>query len=127
MQYCPLLASFMLALIPVILASPIQRRQTASSGEYYLQTSVISGTNDCGTNKDGLYVVGYHTGAGLDDATLTSDISVASKGFLNGTYQQFDYSTSFPWYLDLGYEPYARTSLLHPMLNLFSSHRREMR
>ena len=108
MQYCPpLLAYLMLALSTMILASPAQRRQAVSNAEYYLQTCVINGTNDYGTDKEGLYVVSYHTGAGLGDAALTSNISVASKGFLNGTYQQFDQNTTFPVAMVLGYEPYA--------------------
>lgn len=39
---------------------------------------------------------GYHTGAGENDVTLET-IDVASIGYLNGTNQQFDYGTSFPW------------------------------
>ncbi|KAK4691532.1 hypothetical protein P7C71_g5489, partial [Lecanoromycetidae sp. Uapishka_2] len=66
--------------------------------EYYLKTKVIGA--DC-PDKDGLYVSGYHTGAGTNDIVLTS-IEIASVGFLNGTYQQFDYNTSFPWGLEMG-------------------------
>jgi hypothetical protein len=98
---------FMLALISTILASPTQRRRAASNTEFYLQTCVINATDDYGTDKDGLYVSGYHTGAGLSDVALTPDPSIASKGFLNGTYLQFDYNSSILWYMDLGYEPYA--------------------
>ncbi|KAL9103717.1 MAG: hypothetical protein Q9163_001267 [Psora crenata] len=65
---------------------------------YYLKTKVAHGGDKA---KDGLYVSGYHTGAGLNDVTL-EDISVASIGFLNDTYQQFDYNTTFPWSLDMG-------------------------
>jgi hypothetical protein len=97
----------MLALSTTILTSPSQRRQAVSNAEYYLQTCVINGTNDDGTDKEGLYVVSYHTRAGLGDAALTSNISVASKGFLNGTYQQFDQNTASPGSMVLGYEPYA--------------------
>jgi hypothetical protein len=104
MQYClPLFVYLMLALF-TILASPAHHRRVA---EYYLQTCVINSTNDYGTDKEGLYVVSYHTGAGLGDATLTSNITVASRGFLNGTYQQFDQNTTFPVAMVLGYEPYA--------------------
>ncbi len=87
--------------------------------EYHLKTKVISGD----PKMDDLYgihsfqiltqnitnshtVVGYHTGAGLGDATLTSNITYASKGFLNGTYQQFDYNTPFPWGMKLAYDMY---------------------
>ena len=59
---------------------------------YYLKTSVVGTGN---SNKNGLYVSGYHIGAGLADATLEA-IDSASVGFLNGTQQQFDYGTDFP-------------------------------
>ena len=112
--------------LPCLLAAPLSTSNTTSVtantgailGEYYLVTSVIGPGN---INKSGLYVSGYHTGtpcslrclppvihntnnmagAGLNDVTL-GPIDVASKGFLNGTYQQFDYNTTFPWGLDMG-------------------------
>lgn len=37
----------------------------------------------------------------MNDVTLGS-VNVASKGFLNGTYQQFDYGTDFPWGFQMG-------------------------
>ena len=40
-------------------------------------------------------------GAGTSDVTLEG-IDVASVGFLNGTYQQFDHNTTFPWGLQMG-------------------------
>ncbi|KAL9072677.1 MAG: hypothetical protein Q9161_003385 [Pseudevernia consocians] len=71
---------------------------------YYLQTRVKGYGNE---DKNGLYVSGYHTGAGENDVTLES-IDVASVGFLNGTYQQFDYGTDFPWGMVMGlYDYYA--------------------
>ena len=94
----------------MVLASPEERRQAVSNDEYYLKTCVINATDDYGTNKEGLYLSGYHTSAGLSDVALISDLSIASKGFLNDTYQQFDYNSSIPWYMDLGYEPYAGES-----------------
>lgn len=92
--------------------------------QYYLKTSVKGTGNH---SKEGLYVSGYHTGlssrllltllhhstqrsakdtdltsgAGTNDVTLEG-IDVASVGFLNGTYQQFDYNTTFPWGLQMG-------------------------
>ncbi|GAB1210841.1 hypothetical protein APSETT445_009639 [Aspergillus pseudonomiae] len=44
-----------------------------------------------------LYVYGYHTGAGFNDAVLTSDVGTASPAFLNGTNVQFSLDTPFPW------------------------------
>ncbi|KAF2723839.1 hypothetical protein K431DRAFT_282532 [Polychaeton citri CBS 116435] len=57
-----------------------------------------------------LYLYSYHTGAGLGDAVLTPNSTVASKGFLNGTNitsptgkkfynQEFDLGGDFPWAL----------------------------
>ena len=79
-------------------ALPLKTPQ-ATPQLYYLKTCVTSGMPDSGTDKEGLYVAGFHTGAGLGAATLTSDIAVADKGFLNGTTWQFDYGTPFPWYM----------------------------
>ena len=59
---------------------------------YYLRTQVKGPETD----KNGLYVSSYHTGAGENDATLES-IDVASVGYLNGSNQQFDLGTAFPW------------------------------
>lgn len=53
----------------------------APPSRYYLQTRVKGHGN---ADKNGLYVSGYHTGAGENDVTLES-IDVASVGFLNGT------------------------------------------
>ncbi|KAJ5958865.1 uncharacterized protein N7479_006015 [Penicillium vulpinum] len=44
-----------------------------------------------------LYVYAYHTGAGLNDAVLTKDASIASPIYLNGTNALFDLQTDFPW------------------------------
>lgn len=75
---------------------------------YYLQTRVKGHGNE---DKNGLYVSGYHTGAGENDVTLES-IDGASIGFLNGTSQQFDYGTNFPWGMVMvDYDFYASTYL----------------
>ncbi|CAD6563581.1 MAG: hypothetical protein ASARMPRED_000070 [Alectoria sarmentosa] len=64
---------------------------------YYLQTRVKDhGSSD----KNGLYVSTYHTGAGFNDATLGS-IEIAAAGFLNETYQQFDLGDPFPWGMNI--------------------------
>jgi hypothetical protein len=54
---------------------------------------------------DNVPVSSYHTGAGENDATLSTDISVASPGFYNATgwYQEFDLGTTFQWGLLLAY------------------------
>ena len=43
----------------------------------------------------------WTTGAGTNDVTLQGIVD-ASVGFLNASYQQFDYGTSFPWGMDVG-------------------------
>jgi hypothetical protein len=77
------------ALAAIVTASPVQSRQTEN---FHLKTTggSIPSHND-------LYVEAYHTGAGFNDAVLTSDISTAAPFFLNGTYAQFDLNTDFPW------------------------------
>ncbi|KAL6720344.1 hypothetical protein ACLMJK_002265 [Lecanora helva] len=79
---------------------PTNATVTAGSlqGEYYLLTQVIGNGS---VDKNDLYVSGYHTGAGTNDVTL-GGVDVASKGYFNGTHQQFDYETSFPWGLSMG-------------------------
>ena len=89
-----------LSVFTTALAAPLDGRNAAT--EYYLKTCVVKGPEDTGSPKDGLYVSAYHTGAGLNDAILAANISIASKGFLNGTNQQFDFDTSFPWGMVLG-------------------------
>lgn len=76
---------------------------------YHLQTRV---KGDGNADKDGLYVSGYHIGAGENDVTLES-ISDAAVGYLNGTYQQFDLGTSFPWgmVMEINYDYYAEWEL----------------
>ena len=71
---------------------------------YYLQTKVDGNLQDCGSNKNNLYVTSYHTGAGLGDATLVANISHAFEGYLNGTQQLFA-SDIGPWPLQAFYSP----------------------
>ena len=55
--------------------------------QFFLQTSLANGSTDA--TKDCLYLTSYHTGAGIADATLSSNKSIAIDSFLNGTYLQF--------------------------------------
>ncbi|KAL4918691.1 hypothetical protein BDW62DRAFT_210310 [Aspergillus aurantiobrunneus] len=82
-------------LIGAAAASPfnVGRQDTKTPDTFYLKTSAENQAHD------GLYVYGYHTGAGLNDAVLTSDVGTASTAYLNGTKVQFDYDTTFPWAL----------------------------
>ncbi|BCS30431.1 uncharacterized protein APUU_80734S [Aspergillus puulaauensis] len=81
-------------LIGAAAASPFQvgRRDSQNPDKFLLKTS---GSENPDHND--LYVYGYHTGAGLNDAVLTPDVETASTGFLNGTKLQFDYDTQFSW------------------------------
>jgi len=93
-QFLTLVLSSLLSLSTLSHASPIEDRAVTES---YLQTKVINGTKDVGSKKGGLYVYAYHTGAGLNDAVLSSNKTLASKGHLNGTLWQFDLGGSLIW------------------------------
>jgi hypothetical protein len=80
----------LLVLAASALAAPVAKRQTPNL--FRLKTT--SATN---TEHNDLYVYGYHTGAGLNDAVLTKDVGTASSAYLNGTNVFFDYKTEFPW------------------------------
>ncbi|KAI9891807.1 MAG: hypothetical protein M1814_002372 [Vezdaea aestivalis] len=57
---------------------------------------------ECPTNSafDGLYLSGYHAGAGLSNVSL-STTSGSPAGFLLDGYQRFNYNTTFPWGLTM--------------------------
>ena len=71
------------------IASPIAPRATK---EFKLKSS-------CATHAkhNHLYVYTYHTGAGLNDATLAANASAAPSVYLNGTEALFDLGTDYPW------------------------------
>lgn len=73
-----------------ISATPLIPRQTSKS--FHLKTSQAAQDQ-----HNNLYVYGYHTGAGLNDAVLSANAGDASKAFLNNTNVQFDLDTPFPW------------------------------
>ena len=87
------------ALLATTSSSSLLRRQTQ---EYHLQSKCVSCANDKGTHKGGLYIESYHTGAGLSDAVFTKNVSMAARGYLNGTMQQFDLQDNAIWYLAMG-------------------------
>lgn len=69
---------------------------TNTTQEYYLKTALKPHQRNKAA-YDNLYLVSYHTGAGLSDATFDKNVSIASKGFLNNTAQEFDLGTEFPY------------------------------
>lgn len=103
-----------MALTGLVAATPLpNKRQTTTTppDRYYLQTKVVDSSNDTGTDKDGLWVYSYHTGAGLGDVGLSSNKTWAWEGYLNGTQQLFTYPNAFaPWPLAVKYGPYQGTS-----------------
>ncbi len=92
-----ILASSLLFLRPTSASPLILPRQTTTL-EYYLRTR----TTDPSSDKNGLYLYAYHTGAGLNDVVLNSNVTGASPAFLNDTYQLFDFGSAFPWGLSMG-------------------------
>ncbi|RMD40061.1 hypothetical protein DV735_g5082, partial [Chaetothyriales sp. CBS 134920] len=76
---------------------------------FYLQTQVVGALPDCGTNKNGLWLYSFHTGAGLGDAVLSRNKSSALQAYLNGTQQLFTYPNNKigPWPLGITYVPYS--------------------
>ncbi|BDD58224.1 hypothetical protein MPDQ_002131 [Monascus purpureus] len=80
----------------VVTANPIAPRDADSAKTFRLKTSQANLPN-----HNNLYVYAYHTGAGLNDAVLTSDAGTASPAILNDTTVQFELGTSFPWGLIL--------------------------
>ncbi|CAI7576706.1 unnamed protein product [Penicillium glandicola] len=84
------LASLLLLATSAI-AAPIAATTTVSK-TFYLKSS--GATNE---DHNNLYVYAYHTGAGLNDAVLSNDVSIASPVYLNGTNALFDFDSDFPW------------------------------
>ena len=115
------LASLLALPSALALATPHYATNATNNGtitppsRYHLQTKVKGSGN---SDKDGLYVSAYHTGAGENDATLGT-IDIASPGYLNGTNQTFDLGSDFPWGLVMvDYDYYAGLSLLRPRMLL---------
>ncbi|KAF7719555.1 Uncharacterized protein PECH_005527 [Penicillium ucsense] len=71
-----------------VMAAPAAK----SSKEFHLKTA---GASKAKFND--LFVYAYHTGAGLNDAVLSKDSSIASAFYFNGTMALADLKTEFPW------------------------------
>lgn len=95
----------------IILLASILGIATAVSTpkEYHLKSEVKPNQEFCKARFNNLYIQGYHTGAGLGDATLsTNSTADASKFYLVPTTKklpngktsnlaQFDFGTPFAW------------------------------
>lgn len=101
---------------------------TNHSQEYNLQTCLKPG--QAGKERfEGLWLVSYHTGAGLGDATFIEErTAAAAKGFLeqvNGTtiennnYQAFNLGNAFPWQMSESHLSVccSRTTHADPTIN----------
>lgn len=114
MRFVSILASVGFAALPYLTrASPLlETRQEAAPSQFYLQTQVYPGIDDCGTNKDGLYVFSYHTGAGLGIAAAEAD-QLSSWFYLNDTNLLFTYEDNEigPWPTEILYGPYQGMSI----------------
>ncbi|KAF4314034.1 hypothetical protein GTA08_BOTSDO00792 [Botryosphaeria dothidea] len=79
--------------------------------EYVLKTQLVSNNDTSKAKFNDLYLTAFHTGAGTNDAVFTSSKGDAATAFLNettdGSFQEFDFGTEFPWSLQIGYEPYT--------------------
>ena len=73
-----------------VTASPVARRDAGA--QFHLKT-----TDSSIAAHNNLYVFGFHTGAGLNDAVLTTEASDASPAVLNDTTVSFQLGTEFPW------------------------------
>lgn len=71
------------------IAGPVAR---APEQEFHLKTAGAKHKH-----HNNLFVYAYHTGAGLNDAVLDKDASIASPIYLNGTKAQANLQTEFPW------------------------------
>ncbi|OQE40352.1 hypothetical protein PENCOP_c006G08021 [Penicillium coprophilum] len=80
----------LLLLATSVIAAPVD---TAKEPKHFH----LKSTGATKANHNNLYVYAYHTGAGLNDAVLTKDASIASSIYLNGTNALADLKTEFPW------------------------------
>lgn len=75
-------------------ANPVAR---STKKEFHLKT-----TGAAKADHNDLFVVTYHTGAGLNDAVLEDKASSATPFYLNGTTALADLGTDYPWGFEIG-------------------------
>lgn len=86
------LASLLLLATSAIAAPVATTAKRQESQHFHLKS-----TGATNADHNNLYVYSYHTGAGLSDAVLTNDVSIASSIYLNGTNALVDLGTEFTW------------------------------
>lgn len=106
MKFLNTVATLVLATAGLSQASPLKSRQAPT--KFQLETEVIKGNNDCGTNKSGLYIFSYHTGAGQGIAAGDASPSNGAYFYLNGTTLLWSYEGNEigPWMTEILYGPY---------------------
>lgn len=117
MKFANAVAALTLTIAGLSQASPIEPRKALQN--FQLKTKVIKSSHkDCGTNKDGLYISSYHTGAGEGIAagfnqSLDSYFYINGTGALLWTYPENDIGA---WPTELQYGPYQCKTYLPSMM-----------
>lgn len=106
MKFFGTVFSLTLAAAKLTNASPIEARQNLDT--FLLETQVVPGNYDCGSNKGGLYIFSYHTGAGLGIAAGSPEPTSGTHFYLNDTTLTWTYDGNEigPWKTSIIYGPY---------------------
>ncbi|GLI79737.1 hypothetical protein PoHVEF18_008078 [Penicillium ochrochloron] len=81
-----------LASLTLLAATVIANPVTRTAKEFHLKTSGAGNSR-----HNNLFVFAYHTGAGFNDAVLSTDGTDASSFYLNGTLALANLGTDYPW------------------------------
>jgi len=88
----------------VAVPAPQATSEALKPNEFYIKTSSKV------KEFDSLWLFSYHTGAGLGDAAFNKSSQYKEKAYFSGTNLTFNLGTTFPWGLELAYEPYTTFS-----------------
>jgi hypothetical protein len=99
----------------------------ADTTYYYFHTNVLPDQGNK-TKYDNLYMVAYHTGAGLSDATFESETLNTHRGWFNGTQLRWfepttasDVIFGVSWGSSTNYDLWFPASTLYHILNLLAN------
>lgn len=81
-----------LASLALLAATAMANPVTRTTKEFHLETSGAGNSR-----HNSLFVYAYHTGAGFNDAVLSTDGTDASPFYLNGTLALANLGTDYPW------------------------------